>query len=267
MLPLLVVGVIGLAVYSQTLEGAGQANDFYFSFDSDHFWKLQTWRMAAGQAFYSLSIGLALLITYGSYTPNGVNLVTSSVAIVATNSFVSLMAGLMVFPIVFTFGITPETGSQLSFTAFPAVFGDLAGGRAISIVFFVLLFLAAFTSCTGGLAVVLAPIRDEFQTPRWAAAAIGVAFVTLLGIPSALSFTSVGLDINGKPFLDLMDQVTGSGVVIVAGILGAGLIAWGIAKADLLAAMNSRLSSEWIIYVGRFLPVGAVVLLLATYLF
>jgi NSS family neurotransmitter:Na+ symporter len=266
MLPLLVVGVGGMAIYSQTLDGAGQANDFYFSFDSDIFFRLQTWRMAAGQAFYSLSIGLALLITYGSYTPKGVNIVGSSIAIVATNSFVSIMAGLMVFPIVFTFGIVPETGSQLSFTAFPAVFGELNGGRAISVVFFVLLFLAAFTSCTGGLAVVLAPIRDEFKLPRWAAASIGVAVVTLLGIPSALSFTSTGLEVNGKPFLDLMDQIAGSGVVIVAGILGAALIAWIIPKADLLAAMNSRLPNGWIIYLGRLLPIGAAAILLAALL-
>jgi len=166
MLPLLMVGVGGMAIYSQTLDGAGQANDFYFSFDSDIFFRLQTWRMAAGQAFYSLSIGLALLITYGSYTPRGVNIVGSSMAVIATNSFVSVMAGLMVFPIVFTSGIVPETGKQLSFTAFPAVFGELTGGKAISIVFFVLLFLAALTSCTGRLAVVLAPIRDELKLPR-----------------------------------------------------------------------------------------------------
>jgi len=266
MLPLLVLGIVGLAGFAQTLEGAGQANDFYFSFDMDQFLEPQTWRMASGQAFYSLSIGLALLITYGSYTPKGINIVASSAAIVATNSFVSIVAGLMVFPIVFTFGITPETGSQLSFTAFPVVFGEIAAGRAISIVFFTLLFFAAFTSCTGGMAVVMAPIRDEFQIPRWVAASIGVAAVTLVGIPSALSFTSVGLAVNGKPFLDMMDQVTGSGVVIFAGIMGAALIAWLIPKADLMETMNSRFSNLWIIIVGRFLPVGAALILIAAYL-
>ena len=187
-----------------------------------------------------MSIGLALLITHGGYTPRGVNIIASSAAIVATNSFVSILAGLMVFPIVFTFGIVPETGSQLSFTAFPAVFGDLAAGRAISIVFLSLLFLSAFTSCTWGLAVVLGPIRDEFRIPKWTAAAIGVVVVTVLGIPSALNFTSAGLELDRRPFFDLIDQLAGSGVVIVAGIMGAALTAWPIPKADLLASMNSR---------------------------
>jgi NSS family neurotransmitter:Na+ symporter len=172
----------------------------------------------------------------------------------------------MVFPIVFTFGIAPESGSQLSFTAFPAVFGELTGGRVISAAFFVLLFMAAFTSCTGGLAVVLAPIRDEFQIPKWVAALIGVMIVTAIGIPSALSFTSLGLTVGDKPFLDLMDQTTGSGVVIVAGIVGAALIAWFVPRTTLLDAMNSRLPNNWIIYIGRYLPIVAVLLLLATYL-
>jgi len=266
LLPLLVLVVGGLAVFSQTLPGAGQARDFYFNFDLELFLQPRTWQMAAGQAFYSLSIGQAFLITFGSYIPKGVNIITSSAAVTATNSAISITAGLMVFPIVFTFGILPETGSQLSFSAFPVVFAEMAAGRIISIAFFTLLFMAAFTSCAGGLAVVLAPIRDEWRVPKWAAASIGVLVVTLLGIPSALSFTPVGLAIGDKPFLDVMDQITGSGVVILAGILGAALIAWKIPTSSLLAAMNSSSNHWWIITIGRYLPLGAALLIATTYL-
>ena len=142
----------------------------------------------------------------------------------------------------------------------------MSGGRFISVAFFILLFMAAFTSCTGGLAVVLAPIRDEFHFPRWVAAAIGVGIVTIVGIPSALSFTSLGLRIGDKPFLDVMDQIAGSGVVIVAGIIGASLIAWLIPRAGLLEAMNSHFSNGWIVAIGRYLPIGALLLILATLL-
>ncbi len=128
LLPLLAVTVIGLAIYAQTLDGAGQARDFYFNFDQEAFLKLRTWQMAAGQAFYSLSIGMGFIITYGSYIPKGVNIVSSTSAIALTNSTISVIAGLMIFPIVFTFGIAPDTGSQLSFTAFPAILGELTGG-------------------------------------------------------------------------------------------------------------------------------------------
>ena len=130
LLPLLVLVIGGLAIYSQTLGGAAEANDFYFNFDLDTFLEPKTWRMAAGQAFYSLSIGLGFVITYGSYLPRGVIVVKSSSIIAGTNSAISLTAGLMVFPIVFTFGIAPDTGSQLSFTAFPAVLANCPGARS-----------------------------------------------------------------------------------------------------------------------------------------
>jgi len=274
MLPLLVVIVGGLAVYSQTLSGASEARDFYFNFDLESFLEPKTWQMAAGQAFYSLAIGQGFIITYGSYTPKSVNIVNSSAAIAVTNAVISITSGLMVFAIVFTFGIAPDTGSQLSFTAFPNIFGELLGGLFIGIAFYVLLFMAAFTSCVGGLAVILAPVRDEFRMSRARAALIVVTIVVALGIPSALSFTSVGLTVGGKPFLDVMDQITGSGVVITAGIVGAALIAWLFPKGRLLDAMNARsrrvgpvtLSYQWMISIGRYLPAATVALLLVTYL-
>ncbi len=274
LLPLLVVIVGGLAVYSQTLSGASQARDFYFSFDLERFLEFSTWRMAAGQAFYSLAIGQGFLITYGSYIPKGVNIASSSAAIAGTNTVISIMAGLMVFPIVFTFGIAPDTGSALSFTAFPMIFGELTGGLFIGVAFYVLLFVAAFTSCVGGLAPVLAPVRDEFRMSQGWAALIVVAAVVALGIPSALSFTSVGLNVGGKPFLDVIDQAAGSGVVLVAGIVGAALIAWRLPRRRLLAAINNHkqpawlitLSENWFILVGRYLLIAAVALLLVTYL-
>ena len=282
LLPLLVLIVGGLAIYSQTLPGASQARDFYFGFDLEKFLEPganearnfyfsfdpvkflepKNWQMAAGQAFYSLAIGQGFLITYGSYSPKGFNILKSSAAVAITNSAISITAGLMVFPIIFTFGIAPDTGSQLSFTAFPRIFGELPGGLFISIGFYILLFVAAFTSCVGGMTVALAPVRDEFHMSRRQAAMVVVIIVTTLGIPSALSFTSVGLTIGGKPFLDVMDQITGSGVVVIAGI--AGLLAAVNAPAKRIGPIT--FSSRWIISIGRYLPAAAAALLLLTYL-
>ncbi|MFC1954992.1 sodium-dependent transporter [Chloroflexota bacterium] len=274
LLPLLVLVVGGLAIYSQTLPGGIQARDFYFNFDMAKFLEPRTWQMGAGQAFYSLAIGQGFLITYGSYSPKGFNIISSSAAVALTNSIVSITAGLMVFPIVFTFGIAPDTGSQLSFTAFPRIFGELPGGLFIGIAFYVLLFVAAFTSCVGGMTIALAPIRDEFHMSRRRAALITVAIVTALGIPSALSFTAAGFTIGGKPFLDVMDQIAGSGVVLVAGIVGAALIAWILPRDKLVHSINAppwhlgpfSFSSGWIISIGRYLPLAAAGLLLVTYL-
>ena len=274
LLPLLVLIVGGLAIYAQTLPGGSQARDFYFSFDLVKFLEPRTWQMAAGQAFYSLAIGQGFLITYGSYSPKGFNILKSSAAVALTNSVISITAGLMVFPIVFTFGIAPDAGSQLSFTAFPNIFSQLPAGQFIGIAFYTLLFVAAFTSCVGGMAVALAPVRDEFHMTRRQAALVVVAITTALGIPSALSFTPFGLSIGEKPFLEVIDQLVGSGIVVVAGIAGATLISWIIPKKRILEAINAPpkrfgpivLSAKWIILIGRCLPVAAAVLLLITYL-
>jgi NSS family neurotransmitter:Na+ symporter len=273
LLPLLVLVVGGLAIYSQTLPGAEQARSFYFDFDLERFLEPRTWQMGAGQAFYSLAIGQGFLITYGSYSPKGFNIVTSSSAVALTNSVISITAGLMVFPIVFTFGIAPDVGSQLSFSAFPNIFGELAGGLIIGITFYVLLFIAAFTSCVGGMTVALASIRDEFSMSRRQAAIISVLIVAALGIPSALSFTSMELSIGGTPFLEIVDKFAGSGIVLAAGIIGAAIIAWKIPLHRLIESINAPtrrfgpivFSSNWIIMIGRFLPIAVVALLLFTY--
>lgn len=272
LLPFLVLVVGGLAVYAQTLPGGEQARDFYFSVDPAKLLEPRTWAMGAGQAFYSLSVGQGFLITYGSYSPKGFNIINSSTAVALTNSLISITAGLMVFPIVFTFGIPPDAGSQLSFTAFPNIFSELPGGAFIGIAFYILLFVAAFTSCVGGMTVVLAPIRDEFNKSRRRSAIIAISIVTILGIPSALSFTSTGLTIGGKPFLDVIDQIMGSGVVLVAGIIGAALIAWKLPRNRLVDAINAptislgqfSFSSGWIVSIGRFLPIATLGLLLIT---
>jgi neurotransmitter:Na+ symporter, NSS family len=274
LLPLLILIMGGLAVYAQTLPGAGQARDFYFSLEPARLLEPGLWQMAAGQAFYSLAIGQGFLITYGSYSPRGFNIVSSSAAVAVTNSVISIMAGLMVFPIVFTFGIAPDTGSQLSFTAFPMVFNTLPGGQFMGIAFYFLLFVAAFTSCVGGMTVALAPVRDEFHLSRGKAALAVVAVTVALGIPSALSFTAMGLSVGGEPFLDVMDRITGSGVVLLAGIAGAALIAWRLPKTRLLDAINApsrrlgpvTVSARWMVTVGRYLPLAVVGLWLLSFL-
>ena len=183
---------------------------FYIHFDLDRFLHPQTWRMAAGQAFFSLGVGAGVLITYGSYIPRNVNILASATAVTVTNSAISLIAGVAVFSIIFTFGIAPNSGSQLSFTAFPKVFEDLEAGRVLAPFVFGVLFVAAFSSCYSIVAVVVAPLRDEVGCSDKTAALIAVGATVLLGIPSALSFTSFDLSFWGRPFLEWVNQITGT---------------------------------------------------------
>ncbi len=274
LLPLLVVIVGGLAIYSQTLPGAGEARQFYLNVDPEGLLEPRLWRMAAAQAFYSLGVGQGLLIAYGSYSPKHFNKVLSSSAVALTNTTICFLSGLMVFPIVFTFAIAPDTGSHLSFVALPLMLDQLPGGQIVGIAFYLLLFVAAFTSCVGGMAAILAPMRDQLHMSRRKAAVAVTLLVTVLGIPSALSFTAVGLDVGGVPFLDVIDQLTGSGIVIVAGVAGAALISWMLPRKLLLEAINTPtrrlgpivISADIIIWVGRYLPIVATAVWLVTYL-
>ena len=274
LMPLLVLMVAVLVIYVQTLGGSADAMRFYTSFDMVKFLEPRTWQMAVGQAFYSLGVGTGVLITYGSYVPKNVNIVASSAAVTVTNSAISLSAGIVVFSVVFTFGLAPDTGSELSFTAFPKVFDQMAGGRLIAIAFFGLLFVAAFSSCYSALMVVTAPLRDELRLSDTKAALLATVGTLGLGIPSALSFTPLRLAINGKPVLDWVDQAAGSGVVVAIGLLGVALIAWGLPQSKLVEEMTAsvwrigpvRLSPHGIVEFGKYIPVAAILLLVITWI-
>lgn len=240
--PLLVAIVVGLALYAGTLDGASEARAFYFGLSGDRLADPGTWRAAAGQAFYSIGVGQGVLIAYGSFVPAGTNLLRSTAIIAATNSLISVIAGLMVFAVVFTFGISPAAGSELSFTAFPRVFAEVPGGAFLAVAFFALLFLAGFTSCLGAAIVIMSTVRDELGTRSRTAATITVTVVVTLGIPSAVSFTGRGLTIGGEPFLDRIDQVTGAGAIVVLGLVGAAVLARWLPRRPLTAVIGTGLA-------------------------
>ena len=269
LLPLLGIIVVGLAAYAQTLDGASEARAFYLQIDRDHLLDGATWRAAAGQAFYQMGIGQGFLIAYGSYAPGGLNLVRATGIIGAANASVAIVAGLLIFPIVFTFGIAPDAGTQLAFTAIPEVLDEMPAGVLIGIAFFTLLFVAAFTSCIGGAMVAIATVRDELGVGARRAATLVVLVIVVMGVPSALSFTPVELELGGKPFLDAVDEFTGSGVIIAAGLIGSGLIAWRLAMPRLALSMHAGrrrvgpvvLHGWWVIVAARVLPLAGVVLI------
>jgi|GEM_PF-6466549 len=157
----------------------------------------------------------------------------------------------MVMGFVFTFDLPADAGSELSFTVFPRIFQELPAGAFLAVGFFVLLFVAGFTSCLGGAVVVMAAARDELHLSRKVAARWVAGLIVLLGIPSALSFTSVGLTVAGRPFLDRVDQATGSGVIVVLGLLGAALLARKLPTRALAAAFDS---DEWRVGAVRLGP-------------
>ncbi|MEM6262626.1 MAG: sodium-dependent transporter [Bacteroidota bacterium] len=215
LMPLLYVILFGLIGYALTLENAGEGVAFYLIPD---FRKLNygTVYSAMGQAFFSLSLGLGALITYGSYISKKENVVSAAAIVTLADVSVAFLAGLLIFPLVFSQGQTPSTGPGLVFVALPGIFQGIGGigGKLIGGGFFLLLAVAALTSTISLLEVPVSYFVDERKWPRKRTVWVMAGAIFLLGIPSMLSlgasdfFTNfVYYEGTDKSFFDLIDDV------------------------------------------------------------
>ncbi len=145
---------------------------------------------ALGQAFFSLSIGMGALITYGSYINKNDNLGNSAVIVSLSDTFIAILAGVAIFPAVFTFGINPQAGTGLVFQVLPNIFQQIPGGYFISILFFILLTVAALTSSISLLEVVVTTFVEEFRISRKKACTIAALLITVLGAFCSLAWNT-----------------------------------------------------------------------------
>ena len=269
LMPILLLAIVSLAVFGLTLPGRDEALGFLLSPDFSALGQPSLWMFAFGQAFYSLAVGQGYLVTYASYVSDDTDLQRSAVAIAGVETVVALLAGLMIFPVVFTFGFAPDAGSELAFNTLPAVFEIMPLGSVMAIVFFSLFFSAALSSCIAGVKVISTAIHEELRLSRKTAVFLTAGFLLALGIPSALSFTPMQLSVLGLPFLDFMDMFAATQVIVTVGIIGGALIAWLVPRHRLVAILRSRyrLQAYFIVTVGRYLALPVVVVLLYTLLF
>jgi len=206
LMPTLFGLLIILIIRSVTLEGAAAGISFYLKPD---FSKLTSKSIldALGQGFFSLSLGMGIMVTYGSYIPKNEKLPHSALMVLGLDTSIAFLAGLAIFPAVFAMGVQPEQGVGLTFVTLPGVFAKMPFGGFFSAAFFLLLFFAAITSMMSLLEVAVSFIMDEFRIGRKQAAWGGGAFITLLGVPSAISLAG-SPQLFGMPFFDFMDYIS-----------------------------------------------------------
>lgn len=216
MMPILFVIVAGLAVYGLTQGGATQGLDFYLGFSPDEL-TLDAATVAVGQVFFSTSVGFGIMITYGSYNDEGQSMFGSASIIGISDSLVALTAGLMIFPLVFSIeGLAaqvtdPNTGALTAlFLTLPSAFAGIGGvfGKALMLIFFLMLTMAALSSSISGLEVVVSFLEEELDVQRWKLALLTAEVTYGLGILSALD---VG-------FLGSLDAFVGSVLLILGGL-------------------------------------------------
>ncbi len=266
LMPALYLLVLAMAAYGLTLPGSQKAFAFLFHWDLSTLKDMNIWLVALGQAFYSLGVGQGSLVTYGSYMPAGASLQRSAVLITGLETAMSLLSGLIIFPVVFTFGLPPDSGSNLAFNTLPVVFRSMPGGNILAVMFFGLLFLSALSASIGGMKVVADPISERFDlTPKRAAWTVAVILL-VLGTPSALSFTPIQLSIAGQPFLEFVDHTFASQVLVVSALIGTALISWLLPPRRLIAKLKTRwlVEAYAMVFIARCLPLVVLFGLLVT---
>jgi neurotransmitter:Na+ symporter, NSS family len=227
LMPMLFLILIILIVRAVTLPGAGKGLSFYLMPD---FSKINTKVVieALGQCFFSLSLGMGAMITYGSYLSRKEKILSSAVQIVTLDTLAAFLAGLAIFPALFAVGMAPEKGPGLTFNVLPVVFSKMPYGSFFATLFFILLFIAAITSSISLVQVVVAYATDEW---KWSHRKAVLSFGTLiffLGIPAALSFGAMK-DVKiflGNTYFDFMDKLTTIYMLPIGGMLIAICLGW-----------------------------------------
>lgn len=267
LMPALVMVVIFLVHRASQTSGWQQAQDFFFQVDWTRMLDGKLWGFAFGQAFYTLAIGQGYLVTYGSFIPRKTHVPRACLTVAGIETSVALLAGWMIFPFVFSFGMQPDQGSALAFDTLPRVFENMPGGGLLSVLFFGLFFAAAFSSSLAGLKVLIAAVAEEFRLRNLTAVVLITLLMLLLGTASALSFTPLEWRIGGAPVLEAIDRLVGGDVIIFSGLVGAALLCWFIPPQRIRTVLGTGSRWwEWRIYlVGRYLPVLVLLWVVITF--
>lgn len=219
MMPVLSLLLIVLVVRALTLPGAGAGLTFYLKPDFSEITP-QTLLSAIGQAFYTLSLGMGVMITYASYLDKKSTIPDKAIGIIGIDTLIALIAGFIIFPAVFALGLDPSAGAGLAFKTLPAVFAQIPGGIFFGAVFFLLLSIAALTSALSLLEVVVSWLIDEHKWSRIKASLLMGLLIFLLGIPASLSFGAwSGFTIAGMNFFDFLDFLQESILLPLGGLL------------------------------------------------
>jgi NSS family neurotransmitter:Na+ symporter len=255
LMPLLLLLIIIMDIRAVTLSGAKEGLEFLFRPD---FSKLDTNSVleALGQAFFSLSIGMGTLITYGSYINKKENLTNTAVSVSATDTIIAILAGVAIFPAVFAFGIEANAGPDLIFRTLPNIFMQLPGGYLFAILFFVLLTVAALTSSISVLEVVVAYFTEELGVLRKPATVIAAVSITALGVLSTMSWGALkDVNIFGQNIFGLLDFTASSVLLPIGGLFIVIFLGWYLGKD----AVKKEVTSQGVLK-GRLVPLFVIII-------
>lgn len=272
LMPTLIIIILGLAIYGFTLEHSAVGLKFYLYPDPSKL-SFKVIYKALGQAFFSLSLGMGALITYGSYVSKRDNIITSAVYITLMDVGIAFLAGLLMFPLVaFNNGgdmSEVSSGPGLIFVTLPGVFEQLGGvaGIVIGAIFFLLLSFAALTSTVSLLEVPVSYMVDEHGAKRHRAVMIISAIIFLIGIPSMLSQGAVDAlkdfvhyENASKSFMDLVEDLASNTFLPLGGFLVAVFVAYVWKTRNLQAEIADGFPGYEKTYISKYINFAIMVL-------
>lgn len=272
LMPVLLVMTVGISIYGLTLDGAMEGVKYYLIPNFSQF-SLKTVVAAMGQMFYSMSLAMGIMITYGSYMPKKESLEKSVRHIEIFDTGVAFLAGLMIIPAVFAFsGGDPNALSQgpgLMFVTLPKVFDTMPGGHIVGIVFFVLVLFAALTSSISLMETVVSIFQDKLKINRKLLCVLVMIGTMLVAIPSSLGYGIWSeVLIFGKQILDFFDFLSNNIMMPIAALLTCIFVAY-IVKTKTVeeeVELNGRFKSKKLyqIMVSYICPVLLVVILISS---
>lgn len=259
LMPALFILLLVLVGFSMTSGHFGEGLAFLFGFNVEKL----TWSavlMAMGQAFFTLSLGMAAIMTYGAYMPKDASIIGTAGMIAALDTMVALLSGIVIFPLVFANGLESSAGPGLMFVTLPLAFGQMPGGQIFGTIFFVLVTFAAITSSISLVEPAVAWIVEKLYIARRTAAIIVGGIAWFVGLGSAFSFNiwSDATAFGGKTFFDVMDYTSNNIMLPLGGLLIALFAGWFLDKAirDDELALSAGLVSVWKFLVGVLAPIA-----------
>lgn len=250
LMPLLAVLLVVLVVRSFFLGGFGESVQFLVKPD---FSKITPEVMVAalGQSFFSLSVGMGTMLTYGSYVKKSENITGVVTNVLIADVAIAILAGFAIFPAVFTFDINPTSGPDLVFLTLPSLFAQIGGGQIMSILFFVLLFFAALTSAFSLLEVVVAYVTEELKLKRRSAVIVSFVGLAILATLCAMSqMPDSALRLGSLNLFDAFDKVSSNVMLPLGGLLIVLFWAWKLPKQRVQEEITNNGTCS-----GRIFPV------------
>lgn len=266
LVPLTFVILAILLVYSVQTTGFMQGLEYLFTPDFSKMSEAGLWTAAFGQAFFSLSVGYGLIITYSSYMGKDVNITRSAIAVCIADVSVAIIAGTIIFAVVFTNGLEPTVGAELAFVTLPAAFDGMPLGELLAFLFFALLFTAALTSSVSMMEVNVASVMNNLSLDRARSSLLVGGLVTVVGMAAALSYSALDLRIMGERVLDILDHAFGTVGILLAALLTALMFSWYVDRQFLEDEISCGCRRFVLPLVKYIVPVVLATVLLFTLL-